>query len=138
MFMRMREGNTLLVQSLAVMKDSSVKKASLDLYNARCRSIILHYAKSCPVLLYCIVALCLRHPHRRAARVPANEINCRSKIVNYHRYSVCKIWEVGKRSDACFFRGPLEQPDTVRVRTASSGTQTVSGCGRRSTATSCG
>ena len=135
MFMRMREGNTLLVQSLAVMKDSSVKKASLDLYNARSRSIILRYAKFCPVLLLhyvCGIPTGVQH------RWPANEINCRSKIVNYHRCSVCKIWEVGKRSDACFFRAPLEQPDTVRVRTASSGTQTVSGCGRHSTATSCG
>ena len=74
MFMCMREGNTLLVQSPAVMKDSSVKKASLDLYNERSRSIILCYAKSCPVLLYCIVALRLRHPHRRAVKV-ASELN---------------------------------------------------------------
>ena len=115
MFMCMREGNTLLVQSPAVMKDSSVKKASLDLYNARSRSIIMRYAKSCPVLLYCIVALCLRHPHRRVAQVASEQINCRSTIVNYHRCSVCKIWEVLKRSDACFFRGLLEQPDTVQA-----------------------
>ena len=82
------------------------------------QSLVLYYYI---VLLHYVCGIPTGVQHGWAA----NEIKCRSKIVNYHPCSVCKIWEVGKRSDACFFRGPLEQPDTVRALTASSGTQTV-------------